>query len=106
MIKFDDQPPMSPAADAWAESVLIKSDKYRKGKYSNFFQYGTDKAQRIYAFPKQIDINNIFLFNIHGGAWEFGYPEWMLFTYEYFKNYNLNMVVPGYRLAPKSKFKE
>ena len=27
MIKYDDQPPMSPAADAWAESVLIKSDK-------------------------------------------------------------------------------
>ena len=62
MIKFDDQPPMSSAADAWAESVLIKSDKYRKGKYSNFFQYGPDKAQRIYAFPKQIDIKNIFLF--------------------------------------------
>ena len=30
----------------------------------------------------------------------------MLFTYEYFKNYNLNVIVPGYRLAPKSKFKE
>ena len=24
MIKIDDQPPMSSAADAWAESVLIK----------------------------------------------------------------------------------
>ena len=106
MIRFDDQSPMSSAADAWAESVLIKSDKYRNKKNSNFFQYGTDKEQRIYTLPKQININNIFLFNIHGGAWEFGYPEWMLFTYEYFKNYNLNLVVPGYRLAPKSKFKE
>ena len=44
MIKFDDQPPMSPAADAWAESVLIKSDKYKNKKISNFFQYGPDKA--------------------------------------------------------------
>ena len=77
MIRFDDQPPMSSAADAWAESVLIKSDKYRNKKISNFFQYGTDKEQRIYTLPKQININNIFLFNIHGGAWEFGYPEWM-----------------------------
>ena len=106
MIRFDDQPPMSSAADAWAESVLIKSDKYRNKKISIFLQYGTFKEQRIYTLPKQININNIFLFNIHGGAWEFGYPEWMLFTYEYFKNYNLNLVVPGYRLAPKSKFKE
>ena len=59
MIRFDDQPPMSSAADAWAESVLIKSDKYRNKKISNFFQYGTDKEQRIYTLPKQININNL-----------------------------------------------
>ena len=106
MIRFDDQSPMSPAADKWGESVLIKSDKFRDEKISNFFKYGPDKSHRIYVLPRKININNTFLFNIHGGAWEFGYPEWMLFTYEYFKNYNLNLVVPGYRLAPKSKFKE
>ena len=88
MIRFDDQSPMSPAADKWGESVLIKSDKFRDEKISNFFKYGPDKSHRIYVLPRKININNTFLFNIHGGAWEFGYPEWMLFTYEYFKNYN------------------
>ena len=106
MIRFDDQPPMSPAADKWAESVLNKSEKFRDQTFSNLFQYGPNLSQRIYTLPRIINIDHIFLFYIHGGAWEFGYPEWMLFTYGYFKNYNLNMVVPGYRLAPKSKFKE
>ena len=106
MIRFDDQPPMSPAADKWAESVLNKSEKFRDQTFSNLFQYGPNLSQRIYTLPRIINIDHIFLFYIHGGAWEFGYPEWMLFTYEYFKNYNLNLVVPGYRLAPKSKFKE
>ena len=37
MIRFDDQPPMSPAADEWANSALEKSEKYIDKKISNLF---------------------------------------------------------------------
>jgi acetyl esterase/lipase len=104
MIRFDDQPPMSPAADEWANSALEKSEKYIDKKISKLSYYGENKHQRIYELPKNISKQNIFIFYIHGGAWEFGYPEWVLFTYDYFKNYNINLIAPGYRLSPKFKF--
>lgn len=104
MIRFDDQLPMSPAADEWANSALNKSEKYRDNKVSNLSYYGKNKYQRLYELPKKISKENIFLFYIHGGAWEFGYPEWVLFTYDYFKNYKINLIAPGYRLSPQFKF--
>jgi len=104
MIRFDDQPPMSPAADTWADNALKKSKKYRDNKVSNLYYYGKNKHQRLYELPKSIDKKNIFLFYIHGGAWQFGYPEWVLFTFDYFKNYKINLITPGYRLSPQFKF--
>ena len=104
MIRFDDQPPMSLAADKWANSALKKSEKYRDKDASNLSYYGKNKHQRLYELPKIINKENIFLFYIHGGAWEFGYPEWVLFTFDYFKNYEINLIAPGYRLSPQFKF--
>ena len=86
MIRFDDQPPMSPAADKWANSALKKSEKYRDKDASNLSYYGKNKHQRLYELPRIINKENIFLFYIHGGAWEFGYPEWVLFTFDYFNS--------------------
>ena len=45
MIRFDDQPPMSPAADKWANSALKKSEKYRDKDASNLSYYGKNKHQ-------------------------------------------------------------
>ena len=47
MIRFDDQPPMSPAADKWANSALKKSEKYRDKDASNLSYYGKNKHQRL-----------------------------------------------------------
>ena len=62
MIRFDDQPPMSPAADEWANSALEKSEKYIDKKISNLSYYGENKHQRIYELPKNISKQNIFIF--------------------------------------------
>ena len=58
MIRFDDQPPMSPAADKWANSALKKSEKYRDKDASNLSYYGKNKHQRLYELPKIINKEN------------------------------------------------
>ncbi|GIT12476.1 MAG: hypothetical protein CM1200mP33_6620 [Chloroflexota bacterium] len=83
MIRFDDQPPMSPAADAWAESVLIKSINIKIKKFPIFLNTADKDKEFI---PAKTNNIKIFFYSIFmGGAWEFGYPEWMLFTYDILK---------------------